>query len=324
MNAILNYGTVIKQFPWIISEDENCVVSPDSDGFLSALFMSQHLNWKIKGFYDGKVLLIEKGVDPSSVVFLDVEIYRKGVRSVGQHMLLPNKSHPPKNWPNFDDCISANNLRRFDVHSDFQNKYPFGTIHLLILILGSVMKLRKDPAVVAPLLYTDGTFKNLFGYPENCLSWFSFLRARENEILLNVFFSQNTSIEATMKLMRELFRKIRDIGGGRGREKIKLSDREGRPSEHIVQEENQIYLAGDEVKKSGNVLGMFATLTGWEYNERNWVWKNFECFQFIKGMLEGTTNFKKRNELLAKNPISFAITATNRIEYTMDREGVFD
>ena len=319
----LNYETVVKQFPWIMREGEHCVVSPDSDGFLSALFMSQHLDWKVKGFYDGKVLLIEKGIDPSSVVFLDVEIYRKGVRSVGQHMLLPNKNRLPPNWSNFENCISANNLRLFDAHRHFQNKYPFGTIHLLILILGSVMELRKAPGIAAPLLYTDGTFKNLFSYPENCLSWFHFLRAKENAILLSVFFSHHTSIVATMELMKELFEKIKSIGGGRGGEKIKLSDRTGGQSEHIVKEESQVYLARDEVKKSVDILDLFATMTGWEYNEGNWVWEDFECFQFIKEMLEGTTSVKKRNALLATNPLSFAITATNRVEYTMDREEVF-
>ncbi len=324
MDNALNYQKIIQQFPWIVSKEESCVISPDCDGLLGALFMSQHLNWKVKGLYDGKVLLIEKNTDPSSVVYLDVEMYRKNIRSVGQHMLLPNKNEIPENWDNFKNCISANNLRGFDAKNDFQNKYPFGTIHLLIAIVGSAMQLEKSPSIVAPLLYADGTFKNIFGYPENSLSWFHFLQATRNDILNDVFFTQHTPIAESMELMKELFGKIKKIGGGRGREKVKISERGGGETANIVRSDNQAYIEKEEVKKSEGILQMLSDLTGWEYNSQSWCWDNFECIQFSKSVLDNTTSFRRRNELLTKNPISFAITATNRVEYTIPQSGVFD
>ena len=324
MDNTLDYQKVLRQFPWIISKGENCVISPDSDGLLSALFMSHHLGWKVKGFYDGKVLLIEEGTDPTSVVYLDIEIYRESVRSVGQHMVMPNKNETPENWGNFKNCISANNLRVFDAKNDFQNKYPFGTIHLLIAIVGSSMKLEKNPGVVAPLLYADGTFKNIFGYPENSLSWFDFLRATENDILNDVFFSQRASLVDRMNVMRELFHKIKAIGGTRGGEKVKISDRGGGKASHILNDEKNVYIEKEEVGKSERILRMFSELAGWEYDGQSWCWDNFTCVQFSKGILDGTTSFKKRNELLEKNPLSFAITATDRMEYTISQNGVFD
>ena len=313
---VLNYQDVIKQFPWTTSKNQNCVISPDSDGMLCALLMSHHLNWSIKGFYDGKILLIEKGYNPSSAIYLDVEIYRKQIKSIGQHLLLPNKKYLPNNWSNLQNCISANNLRGFDAKHDFQNKYPFGTIHLLVAILGNVITLDKTQNIVAPLLYTDGTFKNIFGYPENSLSWFNFLQAKENAILKDIFFSQNTSLFQTMNLMKGLFQQIRRIGGGRGGEKIRISNVGGGQSAHIFNDQKQAYISQQEVEKSEKILEMFGEMTGWKYKRKNWMWDEFQCFELTKDVLENTTSFKKRNELIETNPLSFAITATNRLEYT--------
>lgn len=83
----LDYEKLLSVYPWIVEEGRDCIVSPDSDGLLCGLFMSHYLGWKIRGFYDGKVLLLAKGVMPKDCVFLDMEIYREGVKSIGQHML---------------------------------------------------------------------------------------------------------------------------------------------------------------------------------------------------------------------------------------------
>ena len=49
-----------EKFSWIFEKNKNCIISPDSDGIMCALLMSKYLNWKVKGFYDGKVLLFHK------------------------------------------------------------------------------------------------------------------------------------------------------------------------------------------------------------------------------------------------------------------------
>ncbi len=56
----LNYDNLIKKYPWILEENQKCILSPDSDGLLCGLFMSNVLNWSIVGFYDGKVLMLKK------------------------------------------------------------------------------------------------------------------------------------------------------------------------------------------------------------------------------------------------------------------------
>ena len=91
------YENIIKQYPWIIAENQKCILSPDSDGLLCGLLMSAIFNWKIVGFYDGKIMSLLKNEKIDDCIFLDMEIFREYVKSLGQHMLLWNKKEIPEN-----------------------------------------------------------------------------------------------------------------------------------------------------------------------------------------------------------------------------------
>jgi hypothetical protein len=60
MNNQINYKEVIEKHPWIIENNHKCILSPDSDGLLCGLFMSNFFDWDIVGFYDGKVLVLKE------------------------------------------------------------------------------------------------------------------------------------------------------------------------------------------------------------------------------------------------------------------------
>ena len=75
---LIDYEAIVKNYPWIIHEKMNCILSPDSDGLLCGLLMGHVFDWSVKGFYDGKILVVEKGVDIQRCVFLDMEILRRG------------------------------------------------------------------------------------------------------------------------------------------------------------------------------------------------------------------------------------------------------
>lgn len=113
-NDVIDYDFICRKYPWIIERDHYCILSPDSDGLLCGLFMSNYLNWKVVGFYDGKVSIINSKYAAENPIFLDIEIFRKEIRSMGHHMLLLNKKHKPTEWSNFDNCIQPNNLRNYD------------------------------------------------------------------------------------------------------------------------------------------------------------------------------------------------------------------
>jgi len=223
-NDRIIYDNVIKRYPWIIQENQKCILSPDSDGLLCGLFMSNVLNWNVVGFYDGKVLVLKKGERTTDCIYLDMEIFRSSVKSLGHHMVLYNKRNKPISWINFSNCIQPNNIRGYDAKTTFNLKYPLGAIHLILGIVGhnKDKEIEIKKTAICPLLYTDGTFKNLFNYPENCLSWLNFLCAEEKDNPLNtIFFNDHYTTSSLMTALKDFFKRLKSITeGSRGGDKI--------------------------------------------------------------------------------------------------------
>lgn len=315
----IDYDKLIARYPWIIERDKDCILSPDSDGLLCGLLMSHYLGWRTRGFYDGKVLAVEKGISPRNCIFLDMEIFRPNIRSVGQHMVMYDKDDLPPNWNSFGDCIAANNLRNYDFKNNFKSKYPFGSIHLLLSILGQKQNIQIPKTAVCPLLYTDGTFKNQFNYPENCLSWLDFLRAGgENNPLQKIFLDKHYSTYELMIELKNLFSEINSVGGGkRGGDKVKISDSRG----NIVNIDQTNYELKPETKTQvESFLKILANKTGWAFTPTHWSWGPYRTAPFKKGSI--APGKARYSDLLAKNPISLAIISRNSIEYTLDDDGI--
>ena len=285
---MLDYTALLARYPWILQRNMDCILSPDSDGLLCGLFMSHYLGWRIRGFYDGKVLMVSQDVDAEKCVFLDMEIFRAGVRSVGQHMVMFNKKKIPPNWGNFDNCISANNLRGYDVKNDFKNKYPFATIHLLIAMLSQRMEIVIPKDAVCLLLYTDGVFKNIFNYPENSLSWLEFLQTKDQGTPLGqIFFNDHYSISTLMHALKGLFDGFAQLNGGkRGGDKIKISDANGQ----IVGYDLVGKRLDDKTRtKTENLLQLLARQTGWNYVSDRWACEGVIAKQLEKESITNRT-----------------------------------
>lgn len=316
----VNYQAIISKYPWIVEREQDCILSPDSDGLLCGLLMSYYLGWRIRGFYDGKILIVEKGLNPQKCVFVDMEIFRSNIRSVGQHMVMYDKANLQPNWSGFDNCIAANNLRNYDFKNDFKLKYPFGTVHLLLAILGQSLEMPILKSAISPLLYTDGTFKNQFNYPDNCIGWLEFLNADDlKNPLQKIFLDKHYSIYELMVALKDLFSEINIIGGGkRGGDKIKISNSRGQ----MVNIDKKSGCLNEATKKQAEqLLKMLADKTGWLFNLAHWSWGPYEMFKFSKGsIMPGKARY---NHLLGQNPISLAIISRNSIEYTLDNSGIF-
>ena len=319
----IDYGKVIEKYPWIVKQNHNCILSPDSDGLLCGLFMSAYLNWKIKGFYDGKVMLLEKGISAKDCVFLDMEIFRKEIKSIGHHMVLFNKNKEYRNWNNFQNAIQPNIFRNYDGYKDFRLKYPLATIHILLGLVGSKIKVDIPISAICPLLYTDGVFKNLFNYPENCLDWLRYLNADErNSSLHTIFFNEHYSVSSLMNALKEFFEKIQNItqDNKRGNDKIKISDTKGIPIN--IEEKNKTFsIIESEQLKGTSFISILSNLTGWQYKQSDWTWNNFQLKKFKKGIIR--PNNRDFEILLKKNPISWAMTSGLAIEHTLDPENIF-
>ncbi len=319
----INYEEIIKNYPWVVEEVQNCILSPDSDGLLCGLFMSTYLNWKVKGFYDGKVMLLDKNFSAKDCVFLDMEVFRKNIRSIGHHMVQFNKRKKPSNWDNYKNCIQPNNLRDYDGYNDFRLKYPLATIHLLIGIVGSKIKFKIPETAIRALFFTDGTFNVLFKYPENVLNWLNYLRANEEQNpLKDVFENEKYSVFSLMKAMDEFFRKRDEISVVKERgDRLRISETDGSPAN--IERHNNFYKINSEAKERiEKFIKILSNLTGWKYDPNSWTWEKLRLYRFTKGDFAGSKiriNNKTFEKFLSKKPLTWAMTSGQNIEYTLEK-----
>ena len=326
----INYEELIEKHPWIVEKNQYCVLSPDSDGLLCGLFMSKYLGWKITGFYDGKVAVINKNYLNKKLVFLDMEIFRKEIRSMGHHMLLFSKRHLPDNWGNFDSCIQPNNLRDYDGQTKFRLKYPLGTIHFLVGIVAS-----KDKSVAIPdsaipaLFFTDGVFNVLFSYPENVLNWLSYLRINEDwNPLKKIFENDKFTVITLMKEMDSFFRKRDDISIPRERgDRLRISSSDGNPENIEEIRSGQCKINSGAKDRIIKFIKILEKTTTWNYDHNNWVcWENMKFYKFKKSDFitdKKTITIKNFDDFIKKNPLSWAMTSGNNIEYTIESPDKF-
>lgn len=318
----IDYNRIVADHPWVIKPNQKCVLSPDSDGFLCGLFMSHFLNWEIVGYYDGKVLVIDKKYDVKDVIFLDIEVCRKEIRSIGHHMLLYNKKYYPNIISGFENCIQPNLIRKYDSKT-FRLKYPLATIHLLIGILDNTYKkIKLDDSAICPLYFTDGTFNVLFSYPENVLQWLKYLKADDTNSALHFLFENDKyTINTLMKAMDEFFRERDKISIHKERgDRLRISLKSGAP--HNLEPELEGYKINEQAKERiTKFIKLISSLTKWDYKEQDWKWNNFIVKTFSKSDFTGDkkslTN-KNYEEFLLKQPLSWAMTSGQNIEYTLE------
>lgn len=309
---------VLADYPWVCEEGRHCIVSPDADGQLCGLLMSSMFNWKVSGFYDGKVLLYDKDVDPIDSVFLDMEIFRSGVRSIGNHMLAFNSNRLPANWEaEFSECISFNNIRNHD-RRVFRRKYPFATIHGLLVLVGAAKKVPLTADAIGPLMFADGAYKIMLQYTENAWDWMRYLGVEDKENPLHRYFL--SSDLAVYKLMTKMLRfwERRDqlsVPGQRG-DRIAVTERGGvqAPINLVCNQIEKTYSYDGEARaRSEEFLNYLGELTEWGYDPGRWSWGGWKLCEFSKETLE-VSSIPQFNHAMGRNPISLAITAQSRLE----------
>ncbi len=321
----IDYESICNKYAWILEKNHFCVLSPDSDGLLCGLFMSMYRGWKIVGFYDGKVSVVNKTYIKENPIFIDMEIFRKEVRSMGHHMLLVNKRHVPKEWFNFDNCIQPNNLRNYDGKNDFRLKYPLATIHMLISIVSYKFRSIKIPeSAIPPLFFTDGVFNVLFSYPENVLNWLHYLRIHEKwNPLKPIFENERYSVFTLMKEMNKFFRR-RDaisVKNERG-DRLRISNKDGTPANIENIKNGPCHISTGAKNRIAEFIKILSELTKWKYQDKDWLcWEGMKYYQFRKGDFKSdnkTITLQTYREFIEKKPLSWAMTSGTNIEYTLE------
>jgi len=325
----IDYDEILSAQPWIAKENNYCILSPDSDGLLCGLFMSHYLNWKIAGFYDGKIMVVNKELINSRPSFLDMEIFRENINSIGQHMLLVNRNKIPEKWIQFKHTINPNNLRLYDGKHAFRLKYPLATIHLLIGIIAHYFYTNKKQKLTIPqsaipaLFFTDGVFNVLFSYPENVLNWLNYLRINEEwHPLKEIFENEKYTVFTLMKEMNSFFRKRDEISHKKERgDRLKISDKNGTIFNIVKGESGDYHIDEKAKERTITFIKMLSDLTGWEYKEDSWSWDKMKLYTFTKSAFAKdklTITTKNFEDFINTNPLSWAMTSGTNIEYTKE------
>lgn len=323
-NDFICYNKILEDNSWISKRDQKCILSPDSDGLLCGLFMSHYLNWEIVGFYDGKVCILKDGISvfDDDVCFLDIEIYREGVKSMGHHMLSIYNSSKPEDWTNrFKNCIQPNLMRGYD-RNNFRLKYPLATIHLLIGILEREIDIKVEESAIFPLLFVDGTFNVMFSYPENVLNWWKYLKVEDNSKLLkNIFLGENYTVYKLMLEMDNFFRERDKISvkGQRG-DRLKISSKDG--SAFNIEKEYNLWKINHEASsRCESFLKILSEHTKWGFKKESWNFNNLKLMQFTKSDFKSknwTIKKANYNKFISLNPLSWAMTSSDNIEFTIE------
>lgn len=330
----IDFDALLEQYPWINERGRFCILSPDSDGLLCGLFMAKMRNWKIVGFYDDKVGVINEKYLKEDIILLDGEIFRESVKSVGHHMLKWNKKMK-LDFSGFKQCIQPNLLRNFDGKHEFRLKYPLATVHLLISVISYANykegrhEIILNETAVAPLFFTDGVFNILFSYPENVLNWLNYLQIHEPwNPLKNIFKNDAFSVYETMVLMNDFFRERDSITQGKERgDRLKISSKDGTPYNIEDDNSDSKRLNSDAVKRVTQFMELIGEMTCWNYNHEDWqCWNNLKLYKFSKNDFKGlglslnNANFEK---FLSQNPLSWAMTSGQNIEFTLETPSHF-
>lgn len=312
--------------PWLLQPRMKCIISPDSDGLLCALLMSHLLDWEVVGYYDGKVALIREGVScyAEDTSFLDIEVFRSGVRSIGHHMVRYSAKDTPAGWDNYSHCIQPNNLRGYARNPTFRLKYPLATIHLLLALLGRRLGVKLPESAVTPLLFTDGTFNVIYGYPENVLDWLRYMQIDDPQNpLRSVFLNTHHTVYSTMVAMDDFFRR-RDrlsIPNERG-DRLRISRKDGTPTNVEEAGDGTVSVRLEARSRILEFLAILGELTGWTLKEDSWYFEGLRLHQFTKSSFSSdklNLNGANYNALLGKMPLTWAMTSGIELEYTLEQ-----
>lgn len=309
---MIDYQEIISKYPWLLERDHNCIISPDADGMICGLFMSNYLGWKVVGYYDnGKNLLLKKGIAAKDCIFLDTEIFRKDIRSCGHHIILYRNNELPPNWSNFENCLNPNNLRGRSHEDQFGLKYPMGTIHLLLNIISNVHRISFTEDALFAVMQADGTINRFIDrYTKNLLDWLQYLGVDETgNVLHGLLF---TKIEL-IKLSREYVNYVERFVINK-KDKIPISSPTGLVSTSFNN-------SGDGfsqqcIERVHEYLRFISRSTGWMFNQTLWTWNDFRIFRFTKKTCR--PGVKTFNQAAADNFLSLAITDTITMEYTLE------
>jgi len=171
---------------------------------MSALFMSEVLGWRLVGLYDGESVYLAEGWSQrhcfdGTAVYVDLDIARSAIPSIGHHILTFDlRTSLDRIREIHSQSVNPNLLRGISLKGSgtakekrfaFAQKYPFGTIHMLLACYSDagLYSERPDRDALSLLLNVDSALQNAFQYQKNALEWLHWLGADDEKSALAHF-----------------------------------------------------------------------------------------------------------------------------------------
>ncbi len=307
----LVYQTLRKSASWLVKRGLKMIVSPDLDGFLSAHLLGAILGWEVVGFYDvhrskreqKSILWIQSEyisqIESGKVVFIDHDIYRRRIPSLGHHMLSLDETVPiPEHADPNSMSVNPNLLRGFTLAGAFDRKYPFGTVHFLLACYTAwdvTSGYRPSRQFLPLLLHVDSSLQTAFtaSYRANALDWLEWLGGADDQNSPLYEFCQminRTSLRRVLELDQMRAEKFKKLGLGRTSQC------------HLADPTDQ-----EKWKRFMDLTEWISELSGWRIE-----WPKFPQLDIVKVEMSSKRvqatdeNFR---QAIAEHPFSYALTS---------------
>lgn len=153
-----------------LNHSDKLIVSPDIDGFTSARLLEAFNGSLVVGTYDKNVLLLADGVEPSECLFVDCDMNRSDLVSIGNHQRLSSGDNM---------SVKSFNPNVFHGINKYTDKYPFATAFLISF----ATRVTTSEQTQAYMSYADSTYKNLLSYGVNMRTWWERMRHTELDLV---------------------------------------------------------------------------------------------------------------------------------------------
>ena len=311
---------IIDERPWLKQIIDNkgvdIVVGGDLDGFLSGLILTKHFA-TVRGIYNNRQLALHKDSQGKDCVFVDFDITRPNVRSIGHHITSHSKKNNTSHLYHLEG-IQINEIYQTYVKSpvekrNFSYKYPFSTsIFLLWLLDYDLMQMTKWQRFL--ILQADGVVNNINNYPHSMKEWITRIFGKFMfDPIASINGMESMDFNIRFRELRGQYVQNKAKGQGKGIEKTKtiaVSD------DGILEIPQQQF-----IEAFGNEVGFPYLKTQWQ------CWNNMEGYNFDSNTFDEkpVANFRKLMDNNKNELISLIFSNTqSKIDYTTASENIIN
>jgi hypothetical protein len=180
----VTFETWLSSYQWLCERELPCIVRANLCGLACGLLQRATLNWNLVGTFDCQTVCLYRApnaVDWRRVVFLDSEILRDNVHSVGNRLFALDSADALQLLKTYPHCINPNLWQTVGIREGGRGIYPFSTLALLLasFAIRDAGYDVSDPWL-ALTLHADSTFIRAAFSPNNALDWLTAMRAGSN------------------------------------------------------------------------------------------------------------------------------------------------